>query len=71
MRFPATRQENIFKKIIEEKLPSLNKVMAIVYRTLNIFDQKENPPANNNQKIKYTEQRKNIKSCKGKRSNNI
>jgi hypothetical protein len=69
--------ENVFNKIIEENFPYLKKEMDIklqeAYRTPNKWHQKRKSSRHiiikNN---KCTEQRKNIKSCKGKwLSNNI
>ena len=66
----------IFNKIIEENFSNLKKEMAIniqeAYRTPNRLDQKEKIlPPYNTQNTKCTEQRKNIKSCNGKRPSNI
>ena len=61
--------ENVFNKVIEENFPNLKKEMAIkvqeANRTPNKWDQKI-LSSHNNQNTKHTEQRKNIKSCKGK-----
>ena len=67
---------NIFNKIIEENFPNLKKEMPMniqeAYRTPNRLDQKKKfLLSHNNQNTKCTKQRKNIKSSKGKRSNNI
>jgi hypothetical protein len=66
---------NIFNEIIEEKFRNLKKEMPMniqeTYRTLNRLEQKQIPLLHNNQNTKCTKQRKNIKSNKGKRSNNI
>ncbi|KAL6084859.1 hypothetical protein STEG23_002844 [Scotinomys teguina] len=63
--------ENIFNKIIEENFLSLKKEMPMkvqeAYRTPNRLDQKKVTLPHNNQTTKHTEQRKVIKSCKGKR----
>jgi hypothetical protein len=65
------RPENVFNKIIEENFPNLKKEMDIevqeTYKTPNkwVF------LSHNYQNTKYTKQRKNIKSCKGKRPSNI
>jgi hypothetical protein len=68
--------ENIFNKIVEEKMPNLKKEVAKnvqeAYRILNRLGQKENQLPHNNQNTQCTEQRKNINSCKVKRlSTNI
>lgn len=67
--------ENIFNKIIVESFPNLNKDIAInsqeAYRTPNRLDQKKILLSYNDQNIKCTEQRKNIKSCKSKKPSNI
>ena len=67
--------ENVFNKIIEENIPNLKKEMAIkvqeAYRTPNKWDQKKIFSSHNYQNTKCTEQRKNVKSFKGKRPSNI
>jgi hypothetical protein len=68
--------ENIFNRIIEENLTNLKKEMGInlqeTYRTPNRLDPENKILlSHNNQNTKSTEQRKNIKSCKGKRPKNI
>jgi hypothetical protein len=67
---------NIFNKLIEEIFPNLKKEMPMniqeAYRTPNRLDQKGKFfLSHNNHNTKCTKQRKNIKSSKGKRSNNI
>ena len=66
---------DIFNKIIEENFPNLKKEMSMniqeAYRTPNRLNQKRNSPSHNKQNTKYTRQRENIKSTKGKRSSNI
>jgi hypothetical protein len=70
------RSVNIFNKIIEENFPNLKKEMPIniqeAYGTPNRLDQKRSSPCHIIVKTpKCTKQRKNIRSSKGKRSNNI
>jgi hypothetical protein len=67
---------NMFNKIIEENSSNIKKEMPInmqeVYRTPNRLDQKRNSSHHIIIKTpKCTNQRKNIKSSKGKRSTNI
>ena len=67
---------NIFNKIIEENFPNLKKVMSMnvqgTHRTPNILDQKRNSSCliimktPNEQRNNIKQQRKNIKSSKGK-----
>jgi hypothetical protein len=66
----------IFNKVIEESFPNLKKEMTIImqeaYRTLSRLDKKKKfLLSHNSQNTKCTKQRKNIKSNKGKRPNNI
>jgi hypothetical protein len=67
---------NIFNKIIEENFPNLKKEMPMnIQRCLqnskSIGLEKKFFLSHNSQNTKCTKQRKNIKSNKGKRSNNI
>jgi hypothetical protein len=63
---------NIFNKIIEENFPNLKKEMPMniqeAYRT---GPEKKFLLSHNNQNTNCTEQGKNIKSSKGKRSSKI
>ena len=61
--------ENIFNKIIEENFPNLKDIPVKVQEAIDWI--KKIPSPYNNQNAKHTEQRKNIKSCKGKRSSNL
>jgi hypothetical protein len=73
--FQLKETVNIFNKITEENFPNLKKKPMNIeeaYRTPNRLDQKKKFfPTHNNQTIKSTKQRQNIKSSKGKRSSNI
>jgi hypothetical protein len=60
--------ENIFNKIIDENFPNLKKEISVSAQEHEIgWIRKENILPHNNQSTKCTEQRKNLKSCKGKR----
>lgn len=66
-----SKGQKTLTKLQKKNLPSLKKEMGInvqeAYSTQNRWDHKKNSPAYNNQKyIKYAEQRKDIKICKGK-----
>ena len=67
--------ENILNKIIEENFLNLKKDISMriqeSYRTPDRLDQKKFPLPYCNQNTKLTEQKKNIKNCKGKRPSNI
>jgi hypothetical protein len=66
---------NMFNEITEEIFPNLKKEMPIkeqeAYTTPNRLDQKRKSLSTYNQNTKSTEQRKNSKSYKEKRPNNI
>jgi hypothetical protein len=69
-------QVNIFNKIIEENFPNPKKEMHMnikeAYKTPNRLDQKKKfLLSHNSQNTVCTKQRKNIKSSKGKMSNNL
>ena len=62
--------ENIFNKIIEENFTKIKTEIPIniqeAHRITNRLDKQwKFSPAHNNQMSKCTEQRKNVKSCKG------
>ena len=65
----------MFNEITEEIFPNLKKEMPIkeqeAYTTPNRLDQKRKSLSTYNQNTKSTEQRKNSKSYKEKRPNNI
>jgi hypothetical protein len=67
--------ENIFNRIIERNFPNLKKYMAInvlkVYRTPNRLDQKRKIFHHIIIKTQNSQNKKNIKSSKGKRPSNI
>ena len=67
--------ENIFNKAIEEYFPKLKKEMALkvqeAYRTPNKWDQIRKSCLHILKKTKFTEQRKNVKSCNRKGPSNI
>jgi hypothetical protein len=68
------RPEHIFHKLMEENFPNLKKEMAINIEKANGTPNRLHQKifsADNNQNVKCTEQRKNIKNCKGKRPSNI
>ena len=66
---------NFLTKILEENFTKLKKEMPIkvqeAYRTPEMGPEKKILSSHNNQTLNYTDQRKTIKSWKGKETSNI
>ena len=70
------KAQKIFStELQKKKIPYLKEEIPVkvqeTYRTKQIRPEKKDSSSRNNQNTKHTKQRKNIKSCKGKRPNNI
>ena len=77
VKSPSSKvQKHILNRIIEENFPNLKKEIHINITPYRLpldgtVKKKKALTDNNNQNTKSTEQRKNIKSSKSKRSGNI